>query len=74
VPAAGGGQLSTDRDGAGVALVGVVHVDDLLLGQPDRIKTLKDVAELAAHLTDDVYAMFDLEARWPGIGSRVQDH
>jgi hypothetical protein len=49
-------------------------LENLLLGQPDRIKTLKDVAELAAHLTDDVYAMFDLEARWPGIGSRVQDH
>jgi hypothetical protein len=49
-------------------------LEDLLLGQPDRIKTLKDADELAAHLADDVYAMFDLEARRPGLGSRVQDH
>jgi hypothetical protein len=49
-------------------------LEDLLLGQPDRIKTSKDADELAAHLADDLYAMFDLELRRPGIGSRVQDH
>jgi hypothetical protein len=66
--------MGDQRDWIALQKMLTESLEDLLLGQPDRIKTLKDADELAAHLADDVYSMFDLEARRPGIGSRAQDH